>query len=87
MSVIFCKLDLFDMKQQVQLVSDDNTITLASVDIKDLGQTIATLCDDNLVFKVKIFGTQEYAEDVANDILTCNSVMYKENKLTVEVNQ
>ena len=56
MPVIYCRLNLFDAKQTVQLVDDVASSELASVEMSELGHTIATLCNDNEVFSVKIAG-------------------------------
>lgn len=85
MPVIYCKLNLFDAKQTVQLVDDVASSELASVEMSELGHTIATLCNDNEVFSVKIAGNASYAESIADDVRVCNAFMYKNNTIEVEV--
>jgi hypothetical protein len=53
--------------------------------MSELGHTIATLCNDNEVFSVKIAGNASYAESIADDVRVCNAFMYKNNTIEVEV--
>lgn len=85
MSVIYCKLNLFDAVQTVHYQDGEVMSALACVEMKDLGHTIATICNETNCFTVKVIGNQSYAENIADDIQACNAFMYKNNTIEIEV--
>lgn len=85
MPVIYCKLNLFDAMQTVHYQDDTAMSECACVEMKELGHTIATVCNETNCFTVKVIGNKSYAESIADDIRVCNAFMYKNNTIEVEV--
>ena len=84
MSVIFCKLNLFDAKQTILRVDDLATAELASVEMKDLGDTIATLCNEEGISHVTIQGNLSYADSIADDIRTVSQTKYANSNINID---
>lgn len=85
-NLVFCKINLFDALQTVMLVNESGTTELAHVDLQNLGHTIASVCNEEKVFNVRLNGSREYTESIADDIRVANTFMYHSNhEINIEV--
>ena len=79
-NLVFCKINLFDALQTVTLVNESGATELAHVDLQNLGHTIASVCN------VRLNGSREYTESIADDIRVANTFMYHSNhEINIEV--
>lgn len=81
--ILVCNLTMFTYGQKVFLVDDNNTHDVGTFSIDDLGKNLVKLCQVYHTHKIHIFGNDEYANNIADQV--CGNY-YENNKIEVEVN-
>lgn len=85
-NLIFCKINMFDAQQTVMKVGPDGQAVIAQVDMENLGHTIATACETNGIYNVRLGGSKHYTEEIADDIRVTYSLMYHKNQeINIEI--
>lgn len=77
---------MFDAEQTVLLVDDVASSEIAKADMENLGHTIATACNEEEIYTVRLSGDKAYAESIADDVRVVNALFYgAKHELNVEV--
>lgn len=85
-NLIYCKINIFDLKQTVYKITPNSNEMIASVEMEHLGHTIATACENNNCFNVRLNGNIEYVKEIADDIRVTYALMYNKNQeINIEV--
>lgn len=85
-NLIFCKINMFDAQQTVYKVDGAGRSVVATVDMDNLGHTIATTCETTGCYNVRLDGAPAYTEEIADDIRVTYSLMYHKNQeINIEV--
>lgn len=85
-NLIFCKINMFDAKQTVLKVEPDGHTVMANVDLENLGHTIASICNEEQIFNVRLGGNPAFTENIADDIRVANTFNYHSNhEINIEV--
>lgn len=85
-NLIYCKINIFDLKQTVYKITPNNNEIVAYVEMEHLGHTIATTCENNNCFNVRLNGNVEYVKEIADDIRVAYALMYNKNpEIKIEI--
>lgn len=82
MDYIICHFTLFDLHQKVYYKNDVVAISTN----EDLGENIANLCNKYNCNKVHLYGNEEYAAGIIEDIHIYSGTKYGINNIEIEVN-
>lgn len=86
---IICNYNLFDAIQNVYVYrhETDETILMCQCTIDNLGAAIGDLCYARGINQVHLYGHEEYAPTIINDIQQYNNVVFNNNlTINIEVN-
>lgn len=86
---IICNYNLFDVVQNVYVYREetDETILMCQCTLENLGATIGEVCYARGIDKVHLYGHEEYAPTIIDDIKKYEDLMFSQNLvINVEVN-
>lgn len=87
MSVITCKLNLFAYEQEIYLVTDNSIKLIGKAPLENLDRALVDLCINKQVYKLHLYGVDEFATELASSINKTEKALYAmENKIEIEVN-
>lgn len=86
MSMIFCKISLFNIYQEVLFINEDGgQYSLGSVMLNDLADTLVENCYAHNVYHIQLAGGK-FCETIVDKIAEYNTTQYSDKKeITVEV--
>lgn len=88
MRLIYCDVNGFPLNYSVKYFNEETKedFELGQFTRQELGMTIVDLCMDEKINNVHLFGPEEQANDVAEDIQIALKFKYANNKIEIEVN-
>ena len=88
MPVILCKIQFGLYDQEIYQVDENNNPKLiAKAPLEVLDKTLVSLCFDKKVNEIYLYGIQDIAEQLANDIHKTEYSLFSEGKIKIEVNK
>lgn len=83
---IICNLNLFALDQIIYLATDTGTVEpIAEVEMEQLPEVIAAVCNEYGTHQVILGGHTTYAETIAEDVREYGLKHYSNNNIKVEV--
>ena len=88
MKKIVCRFDLFDMKQKIYCVTEDNAEEIGETTIFDMANdmTFFAALDEYKTNKFHLYGPQQYAEMISQQLKKFALSKYNETNIEVEIN-
>ena len=87
MNYILCNIFMFDLHQRIIYVDEKGQIHDAAIaNLDNLSEMITDACNKYNVNNVHLFGHEEYANSVADEIRHYGMTKYSNNYINVEVN-
>lgn len=86
MKTIICYFNLFDMSQKILILNEDKEELIAMATLDSLGESIADVCKVYNINKVHLYGNEEYASSLIDEIDTHTGAAYSNNLIEIEVN-
>ena len=87
MRTIICNFNLFDIVQSIYIYNQDldKMILMSKCSLDTLGETISELCHARGIDKVHLFGAEDYASILINEIEKHTELMYSNQKLKIDI--
>ena len=80
---LMCAIHLFDAKQTVYEVSDEELKVVGQIKLKDLPSTLVQYCYENDAEVIKLTGYKAYCEKIAKNIKEEEMTKYNKNGIEV----
>lgn len=81
---LVCKVDLFNLEQQIYSVTPEGQKKIASVPLDRVAETLGSLLFMHKSNKIHLFGNEHYLESIVEAIKT--SYNYGNDNIEIEVN-
>lgn len=81
---LICKVDLFDLEQQIYSVTSEGQKQIASVPLDRLAETMGSLAFMQKINCIHLFGNEGYLSDIAESIKA--NYNYGNDNIEIEVN-
>lgn len=77
---------MFELHQPICIVDDEKETVVAISNLESLGRDLANLCHVHQVNHVHLFGNEEYANQIIQDLKEQASLAYSNENIIIEVN-
>ena len=83
---IYCRFNLFDLHQRVHVALPDGTVDVIAIsDLENLGEVIPEMCKKHNIYKVHLFGNDNFTTTIRDQIHTNAVTKYGINNIEIEV--
>ena len=82
---ILCDFNLFDVNQNILLITKDDVAKIGVSSLDELGDNIAFLCEKYSISDVKLKGNRQYGQMIAENIVAAGNTRYGMFDIEVEV--
>lgn len=87
MPVIYSSINEFDRTSEVYLRTEENNIiSLGTVDNSNLSEALYALCNEQSIYHVHLFGSDDFLIGIAAKMRHENELTYKHQDINIEVN-
>ena len=88
MQVILCKIQFGVYDQEIYQADEyGHSKLIAKAPLEVLDKTLVSLCFDKKIDEIYLYGIQDIAAQLAQDINKVEYSLYSDNKIKVEVNK
>lgn len=86
MQVIICNIQLFDLKQVIQIHYEDGSCEIVHAQLPVIQDALVSLCYSKNIKKVHLYGAHGHVNEIANKIKEYEKNIYIKSDIIVEVN-
>ena len=84
MKIVFCKIDIFDLHQNIYIIDANTQYIVAKVTTDELPRALAIIGNENKVDKITLSGNADFCTKIKQDTAYCLN-KYNYNNIEIEV--